>query len=194
MVTNQSSVALEVVDMAADHQGGIWVGGAPAGRGIYYHGPQTGDGSENLLYAPPGLEAIRNGLHLALLIDPNDTLWIGRWTGGLWHVPLDQVWSTNAPIQQVQGLTNRVGVIYRDSKGAIWTGPRFNAHAVSRLPTPSTAISSGMDILFSRQQSMMFTATRSSIQNMATGLGSVDSSRVSQSTRCDQFLTLPRAS
>ena len=124
-----------VLGMAPDAQGGLWVGGVPANRGVYYYDPGANARSEKAIRKAQAPEILRNGLFPTFLVDSQNTLWVGKFYDGLYRVPLQTMWTSNAVAEKVAGVTNAVGTIYQDAQGAIWTARRFSSmsESISRL-------------------------------------------------------------
>jgi len=120
--------------MEPDTRGGLWVGGVPGGKGVHYYDPGAISRSEKPFREPPGLESLRSGVVLALHLDEkHKTLWVGKWSEGLHHIQLDANWTGIGTASKVADITNWVGVIYEDSKGAIWTAAYLRPHPISRI-------------------------------------------------------------
>ena len=125
--------SLLVHGMAPDTQGGLWVGGEPRGRGVYFDDPTASARSQQTFREVQAPDILRNGFNLALHIDAQDMLWVGKSYDGLYRVPLQNVWRSNAVAEKMTGVTNGVGTIYQDAHGAIWTAARFREGPISRL-------------------------------------------------------------
>ena len=124
---------LTVLGMEPDAHGGIWLGGVPPDQGVYYYHPSAAARSENPFRQVQAPNILRTGYNFAFHVDSQDVLWVGRYMDGLYRLPLQKIWGTNATAEKVAGVTNAVGTIYEDSKGAIWTAARFHRDAISRL-------------------------------------------------------------
>jgi signal transduction histidine kinase/DNA-binding response OmpR family regulator/streptogramin lyase len=122
-----------VEGMAPDAKGGLWVGGVPEGVGVYYYDPAASARSEKAFHEVQAPDILRRGLSLALHVDSQDTLWVGKYYDGLYRVPLQDMQTTNAVAEKVAGVTNWVGTIYQDAQGDIWTAGRFHSGPISRL-------------------------------------------------------------
>ena len=114
-----------------DARGGLWVGGLPAEIGVYYYDPGARARSEKPFQRVPG--PVGRGANLAFHLDFENTLWIGRWTEGLYRVRLKDHSTSRAAAEKVAGVTNSVGTIYQDAQGAIWTANPLRDQPVCRI-------------------------------------------------------------
>jgi signal transduction histidine kinase/streptogramin lyase len=119
--------------IAPDVKGGLWVGGAPEGLGVYYYDPAASARSEKAFREVQTPKILQSGINFSLHVDSQNTLWVGKYNMGLYRVPLQYMWTSNAVAEKVAGVTNYVGTIYQDAQGAIWTAGRFHAGPISRL-------------------------------------------------------------
>jgi signal transduction histidine kinase/DNA-binding response OmpR family regulator/ligand-binding sensor domain-containing protein len=125
--------SLYALGMESDAKGGLWVGGAPQNRGVYYYDPAASARSEKAFREVQTPDILRQGYNMAFHIDSQNTLWIGKYYAGLYRVPLQNMWTSNAVAEKVAGITNWVGTLYQDTQGAIWTAGRFHTGPISRL-------------------------------------------------------------
>jgi ligand-binding sensor domain-containing protein len=131
---NASDEGLEnpgVYGLKPDARGGLWLGGVPRMGGIYYYDPGAVAGGQFRKLAGP--RVLDSGFNFAFHIDSQDQLWIGKWNQGLYRVPLRNIWSADAVTTRVEGVTNYVGTIYEDSRGAVWTAARYRSDPISRI-------------------------------------------------------------
>jgi signal transduction histidine kinase/DNA-binding response OmpR family regulator/ligand-binding sensor domain-containing protein len=121
--------------LVPDTNGGLWVSGPPPGHGVFHYAPDAGSRTGKAFEELTGPENVRGGggLNIGLLIDRENNLWLGKWNAGLYHIPVQDMWNSNAVAEKVAGVTNIVGTIYQDAQGAIWTAPRFRPGSISRL-------------------------------------------------------------
>jgi len=112
---------------------GLWLGGTPSGKGVYYYDSAATSRLEKPFREAPGLESLQTGFSLAFHLDAQNVLWVGKYNQGLYRVRLDALREGKAAIEKVNAVTNRVGVIYEDAKGAIWTAERYGGGSISRL-------------------------------------------------------------
>jgi signal transduction histidine kinase/CheY-like chemotaxis protein/ligand-binding sensor domain-containing protein len=119
--------------MAPDAEGGLWVGGIAPGAGVYYYDPAASTRSEKAFREVRVPEILTQGFNDALQVDSQDTLWVGKWFGGLYRVPLKGMSTSNAVAEKVANVTNWVSTIYQDVHGDIWTAARFRDSPISRL-------------------------------------------------------------
>jgi PAS domain S-box-containing protein len=112
---------------------GLWLGGTPGGKGVFYYDSVARSGLEKPFREAPGLESLRTGFSLAFHLDAHNVLWVGKHNLGLYRVRLDAIGEGKAAIEKVEAVTNRVGIIYEDAKGAIWTAERYGGSPISRL-------------------------------------------------------------
>ena len=125
--------SLYVHGMAPDAKGGLWVGGAPQGRGVYYYDPEAIALSQKAFREAQTPDILRQGFNLTFHVDSQNTLWVGRYNEGLYRVRLQDMWTSNAVAEKVAAVTNWVGTIYQDDQGAIWTAGRYHDDPISRL-------------------------------------------------------------
>ncbi len=119
--------------LVPDAKGGLWVVGRPWGRGVFHYSPALGSRGEKAFEELTGPENLRLGSNEGLLIDRENQLWLGKWSEGLYHIRLQDMWSSNAVAEKVVGVTNTVGIVYQDAEGAIWTAPRYQPGPISRV-------------------------------------------------------------
>jgi signal transduction histidine kinase/DNA-binding response OmpR family regulator/ligand-binding sensor domain-containing protein len=119
--------------IAPDVKGGLWVGGIPDGLGVYYYDPTASARSEKAFREAQTPKILQSGVNFTFHIDSQNTLWVGKFNMGLYRIPLQNMWTSNAVAEKVLGVTNDVGTIYQDAHGAIWTAGRFRAGPISRL-------------------------------------------------------------
>jgi signal transduction histidine kinase/CheY-like chemotaxis protein/ligand-binding sensor domain-containing protein len=123
---------MQVYALKADSQGGLWLGGTPAGRGIWYFHPQPGN--EKPIRQLSGRELWRLGINLAFHLDSTEkTLLLAKYMQGVYRVGLEELREGKANVQKIDGVTNAVGVLYEDSKGALWMGPRYITGPIARM-------------------------------------------------------------
>jgi signal transduction histidine kinase/CheY-like chemotaxis protein/ligand-binding sensor domain-containing protein/protocatechuate 3,4-dioxygenase beta subunit len=122
-----------VFAMQNDAKGGLWVGGIQSLRGLWYYDPEASKRSEQPFRSVPSPEVLKTGHNLALHIDSKQTAWIGKFDKGLYSMKMEDVWNGTAVARRVDGVTNWVAAIYEDSKGAIWTAPRYRLGPISRV-------------------------------------------------------------
>jgi len=121
---------LRIYGMSPDAEGGLWVGGDPAGQGVYYYDPGAAARSEMTFRTPT---VLRSGIKYALYVDSQNMLWVGRGLTGLHRVGLQDIWTSNAVAEKIAVVTNSVCTIYQDAQGAIWTARRYQEQPISRL-------------------------------------------------------------
>ncbi|MGA2658129.1 MAG: response regulator [Verrucomicrobiota bacterium] len=122
-----------VYGMEPDAKGGLWVGGAPAGKGVYYRDPGANARSEKPFREVTAFDVLRQGYNEAFHVDSENRLWVGKWGMGLYRVRLKDLWSSHAVAEKMAGVTNWVGTIYQDAQGDIWTAARFRDQPISRI-------------------------------------------------------------
>jgi signal transduction histidine kinase/DNA-binding response OmpR family regulator/ligand-binding sensor domain-containing protein len=120
----QGLPSLAVLGMRPDKNGGLWVGGAPPGKGVYYYDPSLRTEPEKRFRELQN-DTLRAGYNLAFHIDSENALWIGKFGVGLYRLPLTDAGTSNAVVEKINSVTNWVGTIYEDTHGAIWTAARF---------------------------------------------------------------------
>jgi signal transduction histidine kinase/ligand-binding sensor domain-containing protein/CheY-like chemotaxis protein len=125
--------SFRVFGLEPDAKGGLWVGGWPAGSGVYYYDPRAGALSDKAMRELPTMGNLHEGVNLVFHIDSQDTLWIGKGPLGLYRLRLQDIGTSNAVPEKVAGVTNFVGVVYQDAQGSIWTAPRHVDGTVSQL-------------------------------------------------------------
>jgi len=123
----------QVMGLAPDAEGGLWVSGEPAGSGVYYCDPGTNARSEKAFRNVQAPGMLQSGLNSALRVDSQNMLWVGEGVWGLYRVRLQDIWTSNAVVERMAVVTNAVGTIYQDDQGAIWTARWSGEHPVSRL-------------------------------------------------------------
>ena len=70
--------------MTTDAKGGLWVGGEPSGKGVYYYDPAAGwRGRKRPFRQAQTPDILQKGLSLAFHVDSQDTLWLGKFYDGL---------------------------------------------------------------------------------------------------------------
>jgi len=116
-----------------DAKGRLWLGGVPPLRGLWYYDPEAAKRSEQPFRELPAPAMLKEGLNLALHIDSKQTVWTGKFDKGLYLMKMEDVWNGKAVARRVDGVTNWVAAIYEDSKGAIWTAPRYRLGPISRV-------------------------------------------------------------
>src|SRR5205814_5071371 len=94
---------------------GLWLGGTPGGKGVFYYDSATRTGVEKPFREVPGLESLKTGFSLAFHLDAQDVLWVGKYNQGLYRVRLDALGEGKKAIEKVEAVTNRVGIIYEDA-------------------------------------------------------------------------------
>jgi signal transduction histidine kinase/streptogramin lyase/DNA-binding NarL/FixJ family response regulator len=124
---------LYVSGMAPDAEGGLWVGGELVDGGVYYYDPGASARSQKAFRELQAPDILRHGLNLTLHIDSQNTLWVGKYSAGLYRIPLHDVWTSNAVAEKVAGVMNWVGTIYQDAQGAIWTAAKHRIQPISRF-------------------------------------------------------------
>ena len=128
---------LFVIGMEPDTKGGLWMSGwvGYGSGGTYYYDPTVGAGGQKPIRRLTTGGALQNGENDAFHIDAQNTLWVGKWNLGLYRIPLDDIFKNEAVAEKVAGVTNYIGVIYQDSKGAIWGGaaPRARDEPIVRV-------------------------------------------------------------
>jgi signal transduction histidine kinase/DNA-binding response OmpR family regulator/ligand-binding sensor domain-containing protein len=122
-----------VYALEPDTRGGLWLGGDPTTGGIFYHDPGARSDGQRQFRKVSAAKILDSGFNLALHIDSQARLWIGKWNQGLYRVPLKDIWNSNATSVRVEGVTNYIGTIYEDSRGAIWTAARYRSDTISRI-------------------------------------------------------------
>ena len=125
--------SFNVYGMTPDTQGGLWAGGTFNSHGVHYYDPTAWARSEKPFRAAGRQEILLNAFNAAFHLDSQNTLWVGKFSGGLYRVPLQNIWNSNVVAEKVAGVTNSVGTIYQDAQGAIWTAARFDKGPISRL-------------------------------------------------------------
>jgi len=119
--------------LGPDAQGGLWVGGYWAGKGLHYYDPEASAQSKKPFRELMVQEVFRQGLNVAIYAGSQDTLWVGKFGAGLYRVRLRDLWTTNAVAEKVAGISNNVSRVYQDAQGAIWTSSYFNDEPISRI-------------------------------------------------------------
>jgi hypothetical protein len=124
---------LGVFGMATDTSGGLWIGGAPENQGVYYYDPRSDARSNKAFRKAQKPDILRTGLNVALHVDSQNNLWVGKYNEGLYRIRLQNIWTSNAVAEKVALVTNWVGTIYQDAQGAIWTAAHYASQPISRL-------------------------------------------------------------
>ena len=125
--------SLNVMGLEPDAKGGLWVGGGPAGTGVYHYDPAANPRSEKPFRKLTAPEILEQGYNFAFHADSENTLWVGKVMAGLYRVRLEEIGRSNAVAEKVAGVTNWVGTIYQDSQGAIWTSFGLENQPISRI-------------------------------------------------------------
>ena len=102
--------------------------------GVHYYDPSAGSRGEKPFRVPAGQDEFRRGGETdGLLFESPDTLWVGRWNQGLYRLTLDPAAGIVLNAQRIDGPTNYVSNIYRDSQDRLWTSTRYRPHGISRI-------------------------------------------------------------
>jgi signal transduction histidine kinase/ligand-binding sensor domain-containing protein len=128
---DQGLPSFQVWDTEPDAKGGLWVGGANSG-GVYYYQPDALTPSAGRFHQVLFPDILRQGLNVALHIDSQNTLWVGKGPEGLYRIPLKDIDTPQATAQAVT-LSNWVGTIYQDSHGAIWAAAFRDLQPIARI-------------------------------------------------------------
>jgi ligand-binding sensor domain-containing protein len=122
--------------LQADTRGGLWIGAWVAtSLGLQYFDPDAAARGEKPIRPPTGLGELetRGGDTAGLLFESPNTLWVGRWNQGLHRVILGARPAEAISAERIDGPTNFVGHIHRDSRGRLWTTTRGRPHGMSRI-------------------------------------------------------------
>jgi signal transduction histidine kinase/ligand-binding sensor domain-containing protein/DNA-binding response OmpR family regulator len=87
--------------------------------------PSTTAAAAGAIRTPAWPDDFKNGFWPAVLVDSRQDLWLARWAKGLWRISLDKIWNPNMHLEQITNMPSRVGTVFEDSHGAIWTSPRW---------------------------------------------------------------------
>jgi signal transduction histidine kinase/ligand-binding sensor domain-containing protein/protocatechuate 3,4-dioxygenase beta subunit len=137
-----------VYGLSADSAGGLWVGiSNDSNRGLWYRDlVKDGSNSGKPFRTMGGATDLHLTPNLAIWMDEtNDTIWIGKGKLGLYASSLSALKKGAATVRKVEAVTNDVGIIYRDSLGAVWTSPKYHPGPISRLYHGKMEVFSSVD-------------------------------------------------